>query len=503
MDTFSDLLAGFAAALTPQNLVLALIGCVIGTLLGLLPGIGSTAGIAILIPLTFTLDTASAIIMLAAIFYGTAYGGTITSVLLNIPGEGESAITCIDGYEMTKKGRAGVALTIAGVGSFIGGTIATIGLVLAAEPLADLGLRIGPPEFFSLVIVGIALLVGLIGESVVTGLISASVGMLIAMVGIDPIAGLPRFTFGSAHLFDGVSFVPVLVGVFGLGELLANAGGTARRPSAPTLRELLPTRTDLRRAAPAIGRGTGIGFLIGLVPGVTNAISSLLAYSSERKISRYRSELGSGAVEGVAAPETANNAHANAALVPLFTLGIPTSPAIAVLMGAFLMNGLTPGPRLFVEEPLLVWTVIASLFIGNAILLLLNVPLVGLWTRLLAIPYPVLSALILVFIIIGSYAINNSIIDVYLMLFFGVVGLVFRRLNVPLAPLVLTLILGPLIESALRQSLQISRGDFSIFLTRPISLTLLIVAAVIVVSSVLGSRLKPQGKADLPTDATV
>ncbi len=501
MDTFSDLLAGFAAALTPQNLMFALIGCIVGTVLGLLPGIGSTAGIAILIPLTFSLDTASAIIMLAAIFYGTAYGGTITSVLLNIPGEGESAITCIDGYEMTKKGRAGIALTVAGVGSFIGGTIATLGLVLAAEPLAELGLKIGPPEFFSLVIVGIALLVGLVGRSIVTGLISATVGMLIAMIGIDPIAGMPRFTFGSAHLFDGVSFIPVLVGVFGLGELLANAGGTSARPAAPRLRELLPGRTDMRRAAPAIGRGTAIGFFVGLIPGVTNAISSLLAYSAERKVGRHRSELGNGAIEGVAAPETANNAHANAALVPLFTLGIPASPAIAVLMGAFLMNGLTPGPRLFVDEPLLVWTVIASLFIGNAMLLLLNVPLVGLWTRLLAIPYPVLSALIFAFIIIGSYAVNNSIIDVYLMLFFGVVGLVFRRLDVPLAPLVLTLILGPLIESALRQSLQISRGEFSIFFTRPISLVLLLLAAVIVLTSVLGPRFKPKVKAALPVDA--
>jgi putative tricarboxylic transport membrane protein len=498
MDTLDQLIAGFGQALTPQNLLFALIGCLIGTALGLLPGIGATAGIAILIPLTFSMDTASAIIMLAAIFYGTAYGGTITSILLNIPGEGESAITCIDGYAMTKRGRSGVALTMAGLGSFIGGTVATVGLVFAAQPLAELGLRIGPPEFFSLVIVGIALLAGLVGRSVVTGLISAVIGLLIAMIGIDPVAGLPRFTFGSDHLFDGLSIVPVLVGLFGLGELLATASGAAPRPAAPRLRDLLPTRTDLRRAAPAITRGTGIGFVIGLVPGITNAISSLLAYSTERKVGRHRDELGTGAVEGVAAPETANNAHANAALVPLFTLGIPASPAIAVLAGAFLQNGLTPGPLLFTEQPLLVWTIIASLFVGNLILLILNVPLVGLWTRVLAIPYSVLAALIFAFIVIGSYAVNNSVIDVYIMIFFGLVGLAFRRLDIPLAPLVLTLVLGPLMEAALRQSLQISGGEFSVFLTRPISLTFLLIATVIVVTSVVGSRFKR--RAHLPVD---
>jgi putative tricarboxylic transport membrane protein len=295
-----------------------------------------------------------------------------------------------------------------------------------------------------------------------------------------------------------VSIVPVLVGLFGLGELLATAGSAAPRPTAPRLRELLPSRTEFRRSGPAIARGTGLGFVIGLVPGITNAISSLLAYSTERKVGRHREELGTGAIEGVAAPETANNAHANAALVPLFTLGIPASPAIAVLAGAFLQNGLTPGPQLFVDQPLLVWTIIASLFVGNLILLILNVPLVGLWTRLLAIPYSVLRALIFAFIVIGSYAVNNSILDVYIMIFFGLVGVAFRRLHIPLAPLVLTLVLGPLMEAALRQSLQISRGEFSVFFTRPISLTFLIIATVIVVSSVFGSRFKR--RAHLPVD---
>lgn len=500
MDTLDFLAQGFAAAMTPENLMYALIGCLIGTLVGVLPGIGATAGIAILLPITFGMAPASAIIMLAAIFYGVSYGGTITSVLLNIPGEGETAITTLDGYQMTKKGRAGAALTVAGIGSFIGGTVATIGLVIAAKPLSQLGLLVGPPEFFALVVVGVALLVGLVGKSVSAGLISAAIGMLIAMVGIDPIQGLPRFTFGSAHLLDGISIIPVLVGVFGLGELLHLAGGSVTRPIAPRLRELLPTRTELRRSLPSVGRGTVIGTIIGLIPGVTSTISSLLAYSTERRFGRFKEELGTGAIEGVAAPETANNAHANSAFVPLFTLGIPASPAIAVLMGAFLQNGLTPGPSLFQTDPILVWTVIASLFIGNAMLVILNVPLVGLWTRVLAIPFPVLSSLIFVFIIIGAFAVNRSVVDLFLMIGFGVVGLIFRRTGLPLAPLVLTLVLGPLLESALRQSLQISNGDFAIFAERPIALVLLIVAVAIVALSAIGGR-KFKQKAQLPVDS--
>lgn len=499
MDLFTALGEGLAAAATPQNLLFALVGCLIGTALGLLPGIGSTAGIAILLPVTFGMEPASAIIMLAAIFYGTSYGGTITSVLLNIPGEGETAITCLDGYQMTLRGRAGAALTIAGFGSFIGGTVATFGLIIAAHPLSKLGLMVGPPEFFAIVIVGVALLVGLVGKSVSGGLISAAVGMLIAMVGIDPVEGLPRFTFGSAHLLDGISIVPVLVGLFGLGELLHVSATSIARPPIPKLRELLPTKAEIRRAAPAVGRGTVIGGIIGVIPGVTSTISSLLAYSVERKVGRHREELGTGAVEGVAAPETANNAHANSAFIPLFTLGVPASPAIAVLMGAFLLNGLTPGPSLFQTDPLLVWTVIASLLIGNVILVILNVPLVGLWTRLLAIPYPILRGLILVFIIVGAFAVNRSVYDLYIMIGFGVVGLLFRRCGLPLAPLVLTLVLGPLLESALRQSMQISNGDPSVFFTRPIALAMLIVAALIVVASTVGARFRR--RAELPTDA--
>jgi len=490
MEILSNLGMGFSNALTPENLMFALIGCLVGTLLGLLPGIGATAGIAILIPLTFNMELTSALIMLAAIFYGSAYGGTITSVLLNIPGESESAITCLDGYPMTQQGRGGVALTVAGVGSFIGGTTATVALVVGGSALSVVGLEIGPPEFFALVVFGLSLLVGLVGRSVTAGLMSAALGLIIAMVGIDPVLGMPRFTFDVAHFFDGLNFVPVLVGLFGLGELLDTALGRTARPRAPRLRELLPTRGDWRRAAPAIARGTAIGLPIGIVPGITNAISSLLSYSVEKKVGKHRSELGTGAVEGVAGPETANNAHSSAAMIPLFALGIPASPAIAVLMGAFLQNGLTPGPRLFVQNPELVWTVIASFFIGNLLLLLLNVPLVGLWTRVLAIPPAVLTSLIFMFLVLGSYAVRNSVIDVWVMLAFGLLGLLFRRVEIPLAPLVLALILGPLMESALRQSLQISQGSFSIFVERPISAVLLAVAALLIGVSLFGTRLK-------------
>jgi putative tricarboxylic transport membrane protein len=489
MDVLNELLAGFASALTWQNLLFAFIGCLLGTVIGVLPGIGPVAGVALLIPLTLNLDAAGSIIMLCAIFYGTTYGGTITSVLLNTPGEAASAITTLDGYTMTKLGRAGVALTIAAAGSFIGGSLATAGLVLAAKPLGSLGLLIGPPEFFALVVVGISLLVALAGRSMVRALISGALGLLISMVGIDPVAGAPRFTFGMDRLLDGVSFVAVIVGLFGLSEILSHRPGKDKiTVQAPGMRSLLPTRTDWRRSTPAFARGTGIGFGLGLIPGMTGSVSSLLSYGAEKKFSKHRSELGHGAVEGVAGPETANNAHANGALIPLFTLGIPASPTIAVLMGAFLQQGLTPGPTLFAEHSDIAWTIIASLFIGNILLLVLNVPLVGLWTSILRVPYPILTGLILMFMVVGAYTINFSVFDVFVMILFGVIGLALRHLDIPLAPLVLTLVLGPLMERSLRESLDISRGDMTIFLDRPVTVVLLLVALLIVCSPLLKLR---------------
>ena len=498
MDTLNELLGGFAAAMTWQNLIFAFLGCLLGTIIGVLPGIGPVAGVALLIPLTMNLDATGAIIMLCAIFYGTAYGGTITSVLLNTPGEAASAITTIDGYAMTKIGKAGAALTIAAVGSFVGGTIATIGLVAAAKPLGELGLLVGPPEFFALMVVGISLLVALAGKSMVKAIISGALGLLISMVGIDPVAGAPRFTFGMDRLLDGVSFVAVIVGVFGLSELLSHRKDS-HTPTvhAPGLRSLLPTGREWRRSAPAMARGTGIGFGLGLIPGMTGSVSSLLSYGAEKKFSRHRHELGKGAIEGVAGPETANNAHANAALIPLFTLGIPASPTIAVLMGAFLQQGLTPGPTLFTEHSEIAWAIIASLFIGNLLLLLLNVPLVGLWTSILRVPSSILTAVILLFMVIGAYTINFSVFDVFVMIGFGLLGLALRHLDIPLAPMVLTLVLGPLMERSLRESLEISQGDFGIFVNRPISVVLIGLGILIVLSPLLKLR-KPKALTEDP-----
>ena len=498
METLNELLGGFAAAMTWQNLIFAFVGCLLGTIIGVLPGIGPVAGVALLIPLTMNLDATGAIIMLCAIFYGTAYGGTITSVLLNTPGEAASAITTIDGYAMTKMGKAGAALTIAAVGSFVGGTIATLGLVAAAKPLGELGLLVGPPEFFALMVVGISLLVALAGKSMVKALISGALGLLIAMVGIDPVAGAPRFTFGMDRLLDGVSFVAVIVGIFGLSELLSHRKGSATPTvHAPNFRSLLPTRGEWRRSAPAMARGTGIGFGLGLIPGMTGSVSSLLAYGAEKKFSRHRHELGQGAIEGVAGPETANNSHANAALIPLFTLGIPASPTIAVLMGAFLQQGLTPGPTLFTEHSEIAWAIIASLFIGNLLLLLLNVPLVGLWTSILRVPPSILTALILLFMVIGAYTINFSVFDVFVMIGFGLLGLALRHLDIPLAPMVLTLVLGPLMERSLRESLEISQGDFGIFVSRPISMVLIAIGVLIICSPLLKLR-KPKALMEDP-----
>lgn len=498
MDTLNELIGGFAAAMTWQNLIFAFLGCLLGTIIGVLPGIGPVAGVALLIPLTMNLDATGAIIMLCAIFYGTAYGGTITSVLLNTPGEAASAITTIDGYAMTKIGKAGAALTIAAVGSFVGGTIATVGLVAAAKPLGEMGLLVGPPEFFALMVVGISLLVALAGKSMVKAVMSGALGLLISMVGIDPVAGAPRFTFGSDNLLDGVSFVAVIVGVFGLSEILSYRKDSATSVvHAPGLRSLLPNRSEWRRSAPSMARGTGIGFGLGLIPGMTGSVSSLLAYVAEKKFSKHRNELGHGAIEGVAGPETANNAHANAALIPLFTLGIPASPTIAVLMGAFLQQGLVPGPTLFTEHSEVAWAIIASLFIGNLLLLLLNVPLVGLWTSILRVPAPILTALILLFMVIGAYTINFNVFDVFVMIGFGLLGLALRYLDIPLAPMVLTLVLGPLMERSLRESLEISQGDFGVFLNRPIAAVLIGVGVLIVLSPLLKLR-KPKALIEDP-----
>jgi len=485
METLQYLLIGFAGALTPTNLLFAFIGCVLGTLIGVLPGLGPSAGTAILIPLTFNLDPTAAIIMLCAIYYGAMYGGTITSVLINVPGEAASVVTCLDGYQMARQGRGGTALGIAAIGSFVGGVVATLALTVVALPLARMALRFGPPEFFALMLLGLCLVTGLAGRSILAALLMTVLGLLLAMVGIDPVRGAPRFTFGIADLYDGVGFIPVVMGLFGIGEILVTAETPFRQVVATNLRSLLPSREEWRRSMGAIGRGTAVGFFLGLIPGVGAIIPTFMAYILEKRVSKTPERFGQGAIEGVAAPETANNAYANAAMIPLLALGIPSSPTIAVLMGAFIINGLTPGPFLFKERPDLVWAVIASFFVGNVILLVLNLPLVGLWARLLTIPYQYLCAGTLLFCIVGAYSLKQSVFDVGLMVAFGLLGYVLRKLDFPLAPAVLALILGPFMERSLRTSLEISGGDFSIFVTRPLSLALLVVAALVLVTATL------------------
>ena len=491
MDALQNLLHGFALALSPGYLMYAFIGSMLGTLIGVLPGIGPTGGIAMLIPLTFRIDTTGAIIMLSAIFYGTMYGGTITSVLVNVPGEAASAITCLDGYQMARKGRAGAALTIAAIGSFIGGVLAPVGLVIAAPPLARLGLRFGPPEFFGLMVLGISLVTGLSGKSIVKALIMAAFGLLLGMVGMDPALGSPRFTFGEMELLGGVELVPMIMGLMGVSEVLLCVETPLREVFLKTpLRSLFLTMQEWKDSVGPIFRGTAVGFFLGLIPGMNTLIAAFMAYIVERRVSKEPDKFGTGMIQGVAGPETANNAFANAAFIPLFSLGIPGSPAIAVLLGAFLMNGVTPGPLLFKEKPDLVWAVIASFILGNVILLILNLPLIGMWVALLRIPYSIFYPLILVFCIVGAYSINNSVFDIGVMTLFSVLGYAFRKLDLPLAPAVLTFILGPMMEKSLRNSLEMSRGDFGIIFSRPIAASVLAVAAVILVTFVLMGYLR-------------
>jgi len=482
MEALQNLLMGFAVALTPQNLAFAFLGSVLGTMIGVLPGVGPVAGVAMLIPLTFQMSPTGAIIMLTALFYGTQYGGTITSVLLNVPGEAASAITCLDGYEMAKQGRAGVALSVAAVGSFIGGTIATIALVLAAGPLTRMALEFGPVEFFALITLGLSLLMGLAGKSMIKALMMGVFGLLLAMVGMDPVRGLPRFTFGRMEFMDGIGFVPVIMGLFGLAEILVNAEGKLAQITLAKMTTLIPSKEEIRNSLGPILRGSVIGTLLGLVPGMTGSASSFLSYIAEKKVSKYPERFGTGMIEGVAGPETANNAHANGALIPLFTLGIPASPTVAVIMGAFMMHGLIPGPFLFKEHADIAWGVIASFYVGNVILLILNLPLIGIWVKILKVPYGLLFGVILAFMMVGAYSVSNSTFDILVMILFGVIGYLLRKLDFPLAPIVLTLILGPLMERSLRTALDMSQGDLGIFLESPIAVVLLSLAVLILIA---------------------
>jgi putative tricarboxylic transport membrane protein len=473
---------GFAVALAWQNLLYCFAGVLLGTLLGVLPGIGPVAGIALLLPATFALPPASAIIMLAGIFYGTMYGGSTTSILVNVPGEAASVITCLDGHQMAKQGRAGAALGIAALGSFIAGTLGTLGLMLLAPPLMRAALRFGPAEYTTLILFALVVLAFLGRGSTLRGLLLGAFGLLLGTVGLEPISGHDRYTFGQPALFDGVGFVPVAMGLFGLAEILDRAATPGRTEVVKTrIAQLWPTALDWQRAWRPILRGTGIGFLCGLLPGPSAVIASIVSYGVERRASRHPAQFGQGAIEGVAGPESANNAAASGALVPLFALGLPASPPTAVLLAGFLIHGLQPGPLLVQQRPDVFWGVLASMYVGNAMLLVLNLPLVGLFVRLLRVPDVYLLPSVVLCCMVGAFSVAGSVSDVWVMVGAGLFGFAARRLGFDAAPVVLALVLGPAFETALRQALIISGGSPAIFVTRPLAASFLALAAALIV----------------------
>ncbi len=479
MDVLQNLMLGFQVAFQPQNLVFCFIGVLAGTLIGVLPGIGPVTGIALLIPITFEMNATTALITMAGVYYGAMYGGSTTSILINVPGESSSVMTALDGYQMARQGRAGPALGMAALGSFIAGTFAIIVLMFIAPPLANLGLKFGPPEYFALTFMGLTLVTSLTGKSMIKGLMAGVFGLLMATVGIDAATGSARFTFGSLELLDGMSFIAVTVGLFALPEVLINVEEPMEQvflKAKLSLRSLLPNRQDWKDSAGAITCGSILGFLIGTLPGAGATVASFLSYATEKKLSKHPEKFGTGIIEGVAGPESANNAASGGALVPLLTLGIPGSASTAVMMGALMIHGVRPGPALFTQNSEFVWGFIASMYVGNIMLLVLNLPLVGLWVSMLRVPYRILMPLIVAISTVGVFATETSMFDVWLMLGFGILGYWMRKLDFPAAPVVLALVLGPMVEMSLRQSLTISHGDLMIFFTRPISAVLTSVA---------------------------
>jgi putative tricarboxylic transport membrane protein len=482
--TLLSLAHGFAIAFQPDNLWYAFLGCLVGTLVGVLPGIGPLSGISILLPVTFGLNATQAVIMLAGIYYGSQYGGSTTSILMRIPGEASSVMTCIDGNAMAKKGRAGAALCIAAVGSWVAGTFGVIMLTLVAPPLATIALKFGPPEYTAMLILGLIFLAYMSSSSLVRTLLMACIGLLLGMVGIDNMTGHFRYSFDLAELGDGIGIVPVAVGLFGLGEILSTpSNSVVGEVIAPKFRELLPNRLEWREAFWPIIRGSGLGFIIGIIPGSAHIISSFLSYALERRISKHPEEFGKGAVAGVAGPESANNSASTGAFVPMLALGIPTGPITAVLIGALMVHGVNSGPQLVSEHPDIFWGFVASMYVGNLMLLALNLPLVGLFVTVLRIPYAYLYPLIIMFCIVGVYEVSHSVVDVYIMLMMGALGYALKKFSFDPAPLVLGLVISPIFEQSLRQSLIMSNGDYTIFFVRPIALGLLLLSALMLVLS--------------------
>jgi putative tricarboxylic transport membrane protein len=489
MSVFDSILLGFSVALQPINLLFCFVGVLCGTLIGVLPGLGPPASISLLLPVTFVVPPTASLIMLAGIYYGAMYGGSTTSILVNIPGEAASVVTCFDGYAMARQGRAGPALGISAFGSFIGGTASVFGLAFLSNPLTRFALKFGAPEYFSMMILGIMLVIYIGKGSILKSLVTAGFGIFLGTIGTDLISGYQRFTFRILEFADGIGIVPVVIGLFGISEVLMNVEEIAKERSVfkskTDLRELLPTLQDWSRSKWPIVRGSIIGFLIGVLPGGTPILGSFASYAVEKKLSRTPEKFGTGMVEGVAGPETANNAATTGAFIPLLTLGIPVNAVMGLLLGALIIHGVQPGPLLINSHPDLFWGVIVSMYIGNIMLLVLNLPLIGAWVQILRVPYPVLFPLILLFCMVGAYTINNSLIELGLAILFGILGFIMRRCDYEVAPLVLSLILSPLIENNLRQSLLMSDGSPMIFFRRPISATFLIATFIIIVLSFL------------------
>jgi putative tricarboxylic transport membrane protein len=456
----------------------------LGTLIGVLPGIGPVGAISILLPVSFRMSPISAIIMLAGIYYGCMYGGSTTSILVNIPGEAASVVTCLDGYEMAKKGRAGPALGIAAFGSFFAGTLGIVGLMIFAVPLAEFGLKFGPPEYTAVILLGLTLITYLSHGSVVKGFMMGAFGLILSCIGLDPIQASPRMIFNVIQLWDGIDLVPVAMGLFGISEVLVNIEKTATHEILKTkIRNLFPTVIDWIQAKGAILRGSVLGFFLGILPGGGPVIASFASYGLEKRLSKEPDRFGKGAIEGVAGPESANNSACSGGFIPLFTLGIPPNVVLALLFGAMMIHGIRPGPLLLQDHPDIFWGVVSSMYIGNVMLLVLNLPLIPLWVQLLKIPYRILFPLILLFCLIGSYSLKNSAFDVVVMIFFGIIGYLFRKFGYEGAPLILAFVLGPMFELNLRQSLLISKGSLLIFFTRPISAVTLTLSIFILFTS--------------------
>ena len=487
---FDNLLLGFQTALTPENLLWCLIGVVLGTVIGLLPGLGSTTGVAILLPLTLTLEPVSALIMLAGIYYGAQYGGTITSVLISTPGEAASVVTTLDGYQMARKGRAGAALSISAIGSFVAAIISLVLLMFFAPLFATWALRFGPVENLAIMLLGVVIVITFGGGSFARGLLMAAAGILVSTVGVATGFSDARFTFGNINLLGGIPFVEVMIGLFAVGEVLHQIKAGAEAPIRAKFRDLIISRSEVKRSVAPILRGSGVGFLLGILPGAGSTLASFMAYGVEKRVSPRRAEFGTGAIEGVAAPESANNAAANANFIPTLSLGIPGGATTAVLLGAFTIYGIQPGPLLFDTQPALVWGLLVSFFIGNVLLLVLNLPLAPVFAQMLRIPYGYLYPIILLTSFVGAYAISNNMFSVWLVLVFGLIGFVFKEFDFPIAPFVLGVVLGPLLEKSMVQTSAIGQGSFAVLLQSPISVSVLVLALLIGVGPWIVTRLR-------------